>query len=196
MLAYVPGYQLDSATDRRLRDSITEQSSLFQEDCYRVIIPHGTQPATYDYPITGNAVRSRRVDIDDLAEIDEVSIVAEDGTTVLATVDESAYVALYEGLERNATSEWEPIIALELPVNADGAPSLTAGQIVRIEGTWGFPSVPPFVKQAVAARVLLRYISDVAGNGQTDLAEQLATINIAGLLRTSEDAVERLMRPA
>lgn len=195
VLDHVPGYELDQSTDRWLRNAITRQSSLFQEDCHRTIVAPGEPPQTRDYELDEVAARVRRVDIDDLATLDDatVNLLNADGSEV-GELDEDLIVPIYEGLVRAPTDEWEPIIALEFPGALGGAPSLTAGMVIRIEGAFGFPSVPPFVEQAVAARVLLRYINDVATRG-TDLAEELERINVAGLIRTSEDAVTALIRP-
>jgi hypothetical protein len=67
--------------------------------------------------------------------------------------------------------------------------------VLSVNGTWGFPSIPSFVAQGVAARVITRYLVDVAAQG-TDFADAVvqSNLNFGGLYDRAEDALQAVQR--
>ncbi len=110
------------------------------------------------------------------------------GTSIL-TVDHDQIIALY-GMPPSreyARETWEPVTALKF------RPTTRLGYrtTLKITGEWGFPTVPPFVREACAKRVILRYVSDVATAG-TSLADSIDNINLAAMFASARDAIDVL----
>jgi hypothetical protein len=194
VLRYVPAYVSNTATNAQLEASITSESEDIHDETGRLIIPWADQPETRAYTIDRPHAHAHRVDIDDLASAGDTDITVEligrDGA-VVATVDRDAYRPLYEN-RRQANAPWEPITALEFP-RALSPLRFLPGQTLLVTGNFGFPMVPPFIVEACAKRVILRYASDVAAAG-TQLAAAIAEINLAGLFASSRDDIYRLKR--
>ncbi len=194
VLRYVPAYVANDVTDAQLVASITAESENIHDETGRLIIPWKTQPETRAYTIDKEHAHVGRVDIDDLASAGDtdinVELIGRDGG-VVATVDRATYRPLYEN-RRQARAPWEPITALEFPPGL-GRLRFVAGQTLLVTGNFGFPQVPPFIVEACAKRVILRYASDVAVAG-TQLAAAIAEINLAGLFASSRDDIYRLKR--
>lgn len=187
---YVPGYLGDPQTDLKLQSLLTAQSMLIMGPspggCGREIIARTASVEARDFVVDSDAARAGRIEIGDLSAIDGstvIELVASPGGAAIE-VDTDTVVALY-GPYRQPTRSWEPVTSLLFP------DALTEGQIVRVTGTWGFPEVPSFIREACAARVILRYVNDVAAAG-TDFAAALASIDTAALFRNSEDALKAL----
>jgi hypothetical protein len=197
VVSYAPGYTIgdDETLEGKLQQLITAQSDLICSDTGREI-PNAAavDPRIYD---TGRVnAYTGRVDIDDLTFLDDrVTVELYDADGSLAEeIDVDTIIPLY-GAARHTTNLWEPITALEFRTSR-GAPSLFPGQELRITGTWGFPSIPTFIREACAARVVLRYVSDVAASGdQFSEAVSEGNLNLAGLFASSADAIGQLQRP-
>jgi len=181
--SYVPGYRADDTTDAKLQQLITSESDLIHEETAREIIGlsgHDTRV----FPIL-----YRRVPIGDLTPPDdatnnplEVTFLDIDGNEL---AEATGYTLLYR-LARQPTQAWEPVTAIEL--------QSIGGPFLQVTGTWGYPSVPPFVREKCAARVIMRYLSDVASVG-TSFAEAAANINLGPLFASARDAIDLLQQP-
>jgi hypothetical protein len=137
--------------------------------------------------------RLREVDVGDLATVDglEVAILNWDGT-VARTIDLSAIIPLYEG-DRQPTRDWEPITSLYFPWGRPQMPVFIPQQALRLEGTFGFPQLPAFIREATAKRVILRYVSDVATKGTAFAAAVDASdLNLAAMFESAQDAIAQL----
>lgn len=182
----VPGYRGDTATDTTLQRFITSESELIPSEAGREIIgPAGLVARTF--PIDERAYLYGRVDIGDLATLVDATVeILNPAGTSISTVAGEDVIAMYR--EREFQKQpWEPITALRF------RPGVTLGwrTILRVTGTWGFPSIPPFVREATAKRVILRYVSDVASSG-TDFADSLDNLNLAAMFASARDAIEEL----
>jgi hypothetical protein len=191
--SYVPGYRQDDATDAKLLQLIGSESSLVLSETNREIVARGTQPSTRIFDIEWLELETREVMIGDLATTDGlvVDLHSWDGTFV-QTVDPAAIVALPRDGERE---EWEPYGSLHFPPWFLNTPLLAHGYTFHITGAFGFPTIPTFVREAVAKRVILRYISDVATKG-TSFAESIDDVNAAALFASARDAIARVRIPS
>lgn len=188
---YVPGYVPTENTVTQLAALITSESEAIADETGREIRPADAQPATRLFPIGVDFPRTRRIQVGDMDSVPTaVELLDVDGVTVAATIDQVAYRCLYRN-KLQPTMPWEPITAIEFPAGRAQTPTFTAGQTLRVTGTWGFPGIPQFIVEACAKRVILRYASDVAGAG-TQLASAIAEINLAAMFASARDDVERL----
>lgn len=200
---YVPGYS-STESDPLLTTLITSESEAIHDETGRLILPFADQPETRAFPIRNHEHghrwhrglgyhRHQRVEIDDLASAGDtditVELIATDETTT-TTINRPAYRPLYGHNRRQPKAAWEPVTALEFPTQL-GAPLLVDGQTILVTGNFGFPSIPPFIVQACAKRVILRYASDAASAG-TQLAAVIQDIHLAGLFASARDDVGRL----
>lgn len=194
VVRYVPAYSSVDQTDQTIVAFITAQSELFQEDADREIAQRSEDPETRRFTVTELEGRSRRVAIGDLSTIEDVTVTLF-GSGGDEDEDLAAdYVPLYEG-KRAATAGWKPITELAFPRRIGDSPDICQGKVVEVTGIWGFPAVPAFVREAVAARVILRYLTDVAVAG-TDFANALAdtNVNVEGLLDSIHEALQAVQR--
>jgi hypothetical protein len=182
---YLPGYEPNDATDAKLQQLITAESDQFTADSAFEFVAAGAQPAARlftVYPGWG-----RRVHVGALANTEELVVKLVDDNGAETDVDTDNITAVY-ATAYQPTAVWQPITTIEIRT-----PTFLAGQLVKVTGNWGFPSVPPFVREAVAATVLLRYISDVAETGTT-LSDALDNVNIRSLVARRQDALAALDR--
>lgn len=190
VVRYVPAYTIgdNEAIDAKLQDLITAQSEQIMAETTREIV--GQDEGPRDYNIDRPAAATGRVRIGDLSTLTgtTLTLINRDGTTA-DTITASQVVPLY-GADLAPTAGWEPITCLELRTDL-GAPTLTAGQTLRLSGPFGFPSIPPFVREACAARVIGRYLADVATTGD-EFTQALDTVNFGGLFGNAEDALRTI----
>lgn len=193
---YAPGFDPSDSDNARivaqLRSLITAQSQLILDESGREIVARGAQPATRKFDISRHEAYTRRVEVGDLQttsglavrllgrDLDEVSTYASD-----------EYLPLYPGFLWQPTETWEPIIALRFPWSLGGA-ALQAGHTLEVTGTFGFPAIPQFIRDACAGRVVLRY-NDVTADGDA-FSEAIDTLDAGVLFRSSQDAIDRLHR--
>jgi hypothetical protein len=192
VLRYIPAYRSEELTDATFAALITSESEGIHDDTGREIIANGVQPGVRAFEITRDKARVRRVEIGDLASAGDTDITVEllaTDDTIIATIARDQYRPLYQ-TKRQPKNPWEPITALSFPT-ALGGPRLAHGQTLLVTGNWGFPSVPSFIVEACAKRVILRYASDVASAG-TQAAQAIAEINLAGIFASARDDVFRL----
>lgn len=189
VVRYVPGYESDPDTDDTLQRLITAESRTIHGETGRefVTIPGLT---TRRFPITSRAAARRTIRIGDCAEISAAEVQMEDGT-VTSTVDITKLDTL--PLVRE---EWEPIEEIRFFAFTGSQVALACGRFISVTATWGFPSIPPDVREACAKRVIVRYLSDVASVG-TAFADAIANsdINIGALLKSSTFALGSYMGP-
>jgi hypothetical protein len=185
---YLPGYSDNTTTNAKLAQLITAESEQFATDAHaEFIATEASQPASRDFDLDLSRRRAY-VGALDGAQTVTVALVNDDATTT--AVDSAAVSKLY-GPRRFQKGAWMPVTELELGSSVLPDVRRCDTQRIRVTATWGFPAVPAFVAEAVAASVILRYISDVATAG-TDLADALDSINIRGLVARREDALATL----
>lgn len=185
---YLPGYAANGSTDAKLAQLITAESQQFAEDAHsEFVATEASQPASRDFDVD---LRTRRAYVGALdgAQTLTLALVNDDATTT--AVDSTDITKLW-GPRRFAKAAWMPVTQLEIASSALPDVRSCEAQRIRVTATWGFPDVPAFVSEAVAASVVLRYVSDVASAG-TDLADALDSINIRGLVARRQDALETL----
>lgn len=192
VLRYIPAYVSNELTDATFAALITSESESIQDDSGREIIAQGDQPAARAFTVTRDHARLRKFEIGDLASAGDtdinVELLAADDT-VIATLARETYRPMY-GTKRQPVNPWEPVTSLVFPKGL-GAPRFMPGQTLLVTGNWGFPTVPSFIVEACAKRVILRYASDVASAG-TQAAAAIAEVNLAGLFASAREDVARL----
>jgi hypothetical protein len=147
----------NTVDDLELVRVINDISDRFHQEAEREFKVSGTNPQTRtfiaepigrrqpwyidgDYQGDYN-VQRRRITVGDLTSYTQVQIIDNDWTTVLETVNLADITAL--PTVRQAS---QPIRELEFQSDVT---SLSSGMRVAVLGTWGFPSVPGDVRQAV-----------------------------------------------
>lgn len=192
--SYLPGYKADdpdnAGTNEKLQALITSQSQLIMLERGREIVAAGSQPATRHFLIDNRQAWRRIVDVGDLSTAEGITVrlLAWD-RTLSATITAESTIGLY-GDREYQLEDWEPVTRLSFPLFL-GGPIIIPGQWLEVTGTFGFPEIPAFVKEACAGRVILRYLSDVAQAG-TALTDALQNVNLAGIFQASEDALHEL----
>lgn len=199
--AIVPGYQSEQDTDDLLQRFITSESALIPAEAGRELIGPMTEPdlpsnpalpdvVARTFPIDHACYALGHIYIGDLREIDqidtEIEVLNSAGTSIL-TVDLADVIPLYgmPPAREYARETWEPITALRF------RPGVALGYrtTLKVTGTWGFPAVPPFIREACAKRVILRYVSDVAAAG-TSLADSIDNLVLAAMFASARDAID------
>lgn len=187
--SYAPGYVTYGPTDTKLGSLITAVSADIMRDTGREIIQINPAVLTRRFDLGEYEIMNRIVMIGDLAAPPTtVTVYNLDQVGVSTVVVAPAWVALPRVRE-----EWEPITSLYFPPYASGAPLPIVGQVLEVVGSaWGFPAVPADLKEACAATVIFRYLSDVSSTG-TQFAEALATasVNVGALFSFARDVVSR-----
>lgn len=200
--SYVPGYTTVSETETLLGRLITSESELIHSETGREIIARnidGNGDVAAEarlFEITETQARLREIPIGDLSTLDgtTVALLSWDGQ-VLETItqgDPPSIIGQYEG-EWQPTRPWEPITQLYFPWGRASTPVFIPLQILKVTGIWGFPSVPEFIAEACAARVIVRYMTDAATVG-TEFAQALieSGVNVTALFQTAQDALDQL----
>lgn len=182
VLSLVPGYQQSDTVEAKLQQLITEESELIQE--VREIVAASAQPEERDFDISQWDQQSGEINVGDLATMDdlEAEIRTADGDTVV-TVDVDDVTPVYRFGRLQPRTTWEPIVALRFRRH------LTCNRVLHLTATFGFPAIPPHIRQATAKRVLLRYLSDVAAREITDA---VANLNLAAMFASARDSIESL----
>lgn len=158
----IPGYASDAGTDAVLQDIVTAVSGQIQSQCSREVKAVSTNPQTRRFDIDEWTFSEREVFVGDLKNTTSLVVTIEDidGTT-LETVASTGYV-----LTPRNRQEWQPYNYIEFRSGMAGAPSSWAcGRVVKVVGTFEFPSVPTDLKRAAVNMTIWRYISDVASSG-------------------------------
>lgn len=187
---YVPSYISNDSTDATLQDLITAASELIPEQSGREIVPVTAGSQARRFPISQQAANIRMIPIGDLsAPPSRVSLLNYNGT-LSRDLEAVEWYPLYEG-DRQPTREWEPITEIAFPP-APFAPIsfLPDWHLFEVEGVWGFPTIPAFIREACAARVILRYMTEVDASG-TGFAAAIrdSGLNLGGLFQSSQDAL-------
>ena len=183
VVRYVPAYSSDAQSDELLETLIAAESrSIHQTFGREFVAIVGQNPRLFD--LTPWNVRQRRVRIGDAAAVTQVRVLDEDGTLwqLVAAAD-------WHALPR-AREEWEPIRQIRLREKSANPATFSAGQVLEVTGTWGFPVVPEDVRQACAKLVIVRYMSDTDLRGtRFASAVEDSDIFIPGLLRSAGEAL-------
>lgn len=184
VLALLPGYRESETVEEKLQGLITSESELIHEDSGREIVAAADQPEERDFDCGQSEQMTGEVAIGDLATGEGLTLELRNraGDTV-RTIASGDYDLLYRFGRRQPRTSWEPIVAIRLHRPP------TSGYTLHVEGTFGFPQIPPHIREACAKRVLLRYISDVGG---TLVTEAAADLNLAAMFASARDAVESL----
>ncbi len=182
VLNLLPGYRQSDTVEAKLQELITEESEKIQE--LREIAPAFDQPEERDFDIDHVAQMSGEIRIGDLATVEGLAaeIRTAAGATV-RTIETADITPLYRFGRRQPRAAWEPVVALRI------RPNLPCNRVLHLTGTFGFPSIPPHIRQATAKRVLLRYVSDVAS---TQIIDAVDTLNLAAMFASARDAVDSL----
>ncbi len=183
VLRYIPGYGGDSTIDTTLRALITAESTTILNRG-REFVPIGTNPQTRYFDMATYDLDLRTIPVGDLASTPTaVAITTIDGTAV-QTVAAASIVG-----QPRLRQTWDPITRLWFPSGSLIPATLGDGYVIGVTGTFGFPSVPPDVREACAKKVVVRYLTDVAHAG-TDLSDAIDNLNIGGLLMSAREALE------
>jgi hypothetical protein len=190
----VPGFDPQDPDNAEILETCqtligSESTSIMRETGREIVAITGLNPRTFD--LTHSTVARRGLPIGDAAAVSQVELFDYDGTTSLGVIDPALYILLPRVRET-----WEPFTRIRFPYRPTAQPILLApGRTLHLTGTWGFPVVPPDLRQACAKRVLLRYVADNANAG-TRLADALDdTFSIGALLQSSRDVVDGYSRP-
>lgn len=185
VLVLVPGYESDPETDEALQEMITAESQLVHDESGREIVAiPGLNPRVFD--VDWMVAEDRELMLGDATTINTVTVKDCNGGVVPTP---STFVAL-----PRIRQEWEPVTGLWFRRDIAAGTMLAWGYTLEVDAVWGFPFVPQFITKAVAKRVLLRYITDVASKG-TNLAEAVDDVNPAALFASARDALNRIRIP-
>lgn len=160
---------IDTGNDLDLVRVINDISDTFTQEAEREFKPYATNPATRTFAAPRGGRRDpwyidgqymgdratwrRTIRVGDLTSFTQVQIIDTDWTTVLETVALSKITAL-----PMVRQPWEPIRALQLNTSVT---QLSEDMRIAVLGTWGFPSVPGTVRQAVLDSVAAAMDRDV-----------------------------------
>ena len=137
--------QIDTGEDLELVEVINAVSDRFHEEAEREFrVDASTASATRTFFADDLAIKCGIIEVGDLAALGTtpaVRILADDWTTVIATVSNSSLI-----LHPEVRPSWAP--ARRMILNKSVLKP-NAGYRIEVTGTWGFPAVPPTVKQAV-----------------------------------------------
>lgn len=186
--SYIPG-STGTDADPILTRLIAAESVAIREATGREFTAiTGANPRSFDIDVW--VAKSRKLQIGEAATITTVTIKDKAGTT-LETVAAANRVSL-----PRVRDEWDPITSIWFPIDAPAAASLVERDVIEINATWGYPSVPADIKEACAKRVIVRYLTDVAAAG-TSFAQALdeSDISIGGLLASAGEVVRRYSIP-
>lgn len=191
----VPGYAQgnDTDTDAILSELITETSraamDLHSRREFKAI--EASQPATRLFDMSAAQQRTGKLPIGDLANTTGLAVKLLDGQgNVAQTLTLNTDFVLLPRVRE----DWQPYHTIwfvnTVPFfwpNFQWGPPGT----VQVTGTWGYPSVPTTVKDAVARLVIIEYVNDVAASG-TPFAELVnrQEINLGAWFRRAMDALE------
>lgn len=191
VLRYAPGYDLSDDQDGgRVRDVlwalIQAESTAWLHLREFIEIP---DQGTRSFDIGAHEARERTVWVGDLAAAETVTVKNASGTTV-ATIADTAYTLLPRVRET-----WQPYTRIRFSPHALVPARLCDGYVLEVEGTWGFRRVPDDVRQAVAKKIIVRYVNDVPSQVSTEFAEALAEVSVGGMLAAAREVEERYRRP-
>jgi hypothetical protein len=181
VIRLIPGYFDDPTTDGILNDLIQAESQTWLRETGRefVAIASGSTERLFD--ICWADQLSGIVWIGDATSVSAVEVQDTFGGTL-----ETVAAADYAAIERTRES-WEPIRGLRFNSNT----TLTAGNVLAVTGTWGFPEIPNDVRLGVARMALVRYLADAtpAGSALSDALNEQG-FNVA-MAFASAQAVKR-----
>lgn len=126
----------------------------------REFLPIGSNPQTRTFDAT-EVYANGFLYLGDFTDIDSVSIY-DDYDNLVETMDMDDVISLPRNLK-----PWEPYQAIKLRHQA-----LQSNYYLDVTGTWGFPSVPEEIRQAVIVTVSIWHARDIADfSGTFSIAE-------------------------
>jgi hypothetical protein len=147
---------VDFSEDLELVRVINDISDRFMQEAQREFKPISTSPAARLFDVEPVGWRTGIVMLGDLASAPTlVEILDTNWSTVLETVSAADYT-----LHPQIREAWEPIRRIEFNYG-NGVTYLQRGFKVRVTGTWGFPTVPGNVRQAILDSVAWTMDRDV-----------------------------------
>lgn len=194
---YAPGY--DSLTDPNadalddiLLSLIAAESQDWHDETGREFVAIASGSSTRTFDLGRIACRRRRLWIGDATTVTAVVVVDQGGDTI-DTVASTDYVTMPRVREAH-----EPITSLWFPSASDDPAELGAHYTVQVTATWGFPSVPANVREAVAGMVIVRYVQAVASGDlpATAFSDAVTGVSVGGLLAAARRTMNRWTRPA
>lgn len=185
---YIPGYVTDTDTDTLLQRFINAESTTILNRG-REFVVIGTNPQARSFYLNSYDVDTRTLPVGDLATTPTtVAVTTIDGTAVQTVAAASIIGKPY------LRQAWDPITDLVFPAGALDPATLSDGNVITVTGTYGFPSIPPDVREACCKMVVVRYLTDVARAG-TDLSDAVDNLNIGGLLTSAREALDQYYAP-
>jgi hypothetical protein len=177
---------IDTSNDLEIARVIVDVSDRFHQEAQREFKALGTNPQTRLFAVDEIGIAYMEVNIGDATSITTVEILDNDWATVLETVSSGNYQA--RPLIREP---WEPIRRLKLS-HVNGVRWLRSDYLVRVTGSFGFPSVPGNVRQAVLDAIAAILDRDVEHYRQ-DLSPTVSTGESTGTVVMIGGGRQRLL---
>lgn len=192
VVGYAPGYDQDATENA---DTNAKLTSLIEAETVSIVEQTGFEFAAITptlnprrFDVDEQLIRTRRLTLGAASAIASVSLY-RNGSLV------GAIAATDRISEPRIRQAWKPITHLRFPNTSSSPVLLVLEDVVEVDATWGFPSVPADVKEACAKRVVVRYLTDVAAAG-TAFADAVGEeINVGGLLASARETVGRWSIP-
>lgn len=146
---------IDTTGDLELARVINDISDLFHAEAEREFKVVGTNPQTRIFRVDGDGVRNGIVSVGDLQSVTSLEVLSNDWSTVRETVASGDYALLPRTRE-----SWQPARQIQLN-HRNGVGWLRGDYLVRVTGSFGFPSVPGRVRQAVLDEIAVVRDRDV-----------------------------------
>lgn len=191
VLRYVPGYteSQDTLTDNTLRALISAESHEIMRLTDQEFVAFGTNPQTRMFDVSDIDTDRRVLPVGAMASAPtSVATATVDGTAV-ETVDAAAVIAL-----PRVRAPWQAVTELWFPTGAALPASMSEGYVMSVTGDFGYPSIPPDIREATAKRVILRYLTSVSERG-TVLARAAENLNVGALYASSQEVIDSYRAP-
>lgn len=138
---WLQSQNINTYEDLDLVRVINDISERAHDEAEREFKTTATNPHARTFQMTNYSLTRHAIHVGDVAAVTLVEILDDDWTTVIETVDAADW-----SLQPMVKKAWEPYRRIEFQRDVT---SFRAGMRVRVTGTWGFPSVPGNVRQAV-----------------------------------------------
>lgn len=132
---------ITTGEDLELVRTINDASARFAEEAEREFKPFSTNPSVRLFDVDELAYYCKVVTVGDLTSFTQLRLLDSLGNLYLDVTPLTNIISL----PRNRRA-WQPIRKLTFRPNVSAPP---LGGVIEVTGTWGFPSVPGNVRQAV-----------------------------------------------
>ena len=178
--AYIPGYvpYSDRQTDAILLEKIDEVSVEIHNDANRDFLPVATNPYAKTFDVSAFEAAEMRIFVGDLR--DAVGLILSlDGTDISTQP--------FHAEPRNR-QPWEPYSYIKF--DSGGSVTINPDSVLTVTGNWGFPQIPPDIRQACVKLVINRYVRDVATGG-TAFADAVtdAAYSLSSAFASAQDTI-------